>query len=71
MALAVVLTGEHVGLCARCVHVRVVENKRGSRFYRCLLADTDPRFVKYPRLPVLNCEGFAADTSASGVADDR
>lgn len=48
-----------VGLCERCRHVHVVENRRGSRFYRCTLADTDPRFPKYPRLPVLRCDGFA------------
>jgi hypothetical protein len=23
-----------------------------------MLAETDPRFVKYPRLPVLECDGF-------------
>ncbi len=28
-------------------------------FYHCLLSKTDPRFPKYPRLPVLRCEGFS------------
>jgi hypothetical protein len=46
------------GLCASCVHVHVVRSDRGSRFYRCGLAATDPRFAKYPRLPVLSCIGF-------------
>ena len=47
-----------VGLCVRCVHHRVTGNRRGSQFYLCGLAATDPRFRKYPRLPVLRCEGF-------------
>jgi hypothetical protein len=51
--------GQDVGLCARCRHAHVVRNDRGSRFYRCRLADTDPRFPKYPRLPVLRCDGYA------------
>lgn len=49
-----------VGLCARCRHVQVVDSRRGSRFYLCRLSATDPRFPKYPRLPVLRCEGFVA-----------
>jgi hypothetical protein len=47
-----------IGLCATCEHMRRVESDRGSVFYRCALADTDPRFAKYPRLPVLRCDGF-------------
>ncbi len=47
-----------VGLCATCKWVRIATNKRGSVFYRCLRADTDPRFVKYPPLPVLRCPGY-------------
>ena len=38
--------------------MRRVESDRGSTFYRCALADTDPRFTKYPRLPVLQCDGY-------------
>ncbi len=47
------------GLCATCVNMRRVESDRGSMFYGCALADTDPRFPKYPRLPVLQCDGYA------------
>jgi hypothetical protein len=28
-------------------------------FSRCELAKTDPRFPKYPRVPVISCDGFA------------
>ena len=46
------------GLCDRCIHQRVVRNTRGSAFSMCLLAKTDPRFAKYPRIPVAACPGF-------------
>ncbi len=49
----------HVGLCVRCANVRIVESRRGSRFYRCQLADVDPAYVRYPPLPVISCPGFA------------
>jgi hypothetical protein len=45
------------GLCATCEHLRVVASKR-SVFVRCGLADSDPRFPKYPPLPVVACEGY-------------
>lgn len=45
------------GLCARCVHARVIESDRGSRFLLCALSRTDPRFRKYPTLPVTLCAG--------------
>ena len=47
-----------IGLCARCAHARIVRSSRGSRFYLCGLSVTDPRFPKYPPLPVLRCAGF-------------
>jgi hypothetical protein len=47
-----------VGLCATCKWVRIVRNRRGSEFYRCMRADSDARFVRYPPLPVLQCPGF-------------
>jgi hypothetical protein len=46
------------GLCARCAHALVIRNDRGSRFYLCRLSATDPRFPKYPPLPVRRCTGF-------------
>jgi hypothetical protein len=58
-----------VGLCAACRHVRVVESKRGSRFYLCGLSAVDPAFPKYPGLPVLACRGFAPDAVARGEGD--
>jgi hypothetical protein len=46
------------GLCAICAHARRVESSQGSVFYLCELSFTDPRFTKYPRLPVISCDGF-------------
>jgi hypothetical protein len=46
------------GLCADCVHARRIESARGSSFMLCELSFTDPRFTKYPRLPVLVCDGY-------------
>jgi hypothetical protein len=46
------------GLCASCRHARRVESDRGSRFWRCARSADDPRFAKYPRLPVLQCPGY-------------
>ena len=47
-----------VGLCFDCQHARVIRSDRGSVFYLCRLSTTDPRFAKYPRLPVLSCAGY-------------
>ncbi len=49
-----------IGLCATCRNARIVQSARGSTFYLCRLAEIDPRFAKYPRLPVLRCAGYAA-----------
>jgi len=47
------------GLCATCRHRRVVRSAKGSVFTLCERSFAEPtRFVKYPRLPVLRCDGF-------------
>jgi hypothetical protein len=46
-----------VGLCAHCRNTQRVETDR-SVFWMCRLSAVDPRFPKYPRLPVLECSGF-------------
>lgn len=48
----------NAGLCAHCLHSRLIESARGSVFVLCQLSATDPRFPKYPRLPVLSCKGY-------------
>jgi hypothetical protein len=61
---------QNAGLCDRCVHAEIITSDRGSRFYLCKLSKTDRRFPKYPRLPVLQCEGFTKREGSddSGVA---
>jgi hypothetical protein len=49
---------DRIGLCASCKHVVVVRSDRSTVFYQCKQALTDPRFPKYPNLPVLNCSGY-------------
>jgi len=49
---------QQVGLCIDCRHSRAVVSQRGSRFYLCGLADSDPHFVRYPALPVIRCAGY-------------
>lgn len=51
-------TEDRVGLCSRCRHAHVIRSHKGSTFYMCGLAATDPRFVKYPALPVRSCDGY-------------
>jgi hypothetical protein len=45
------------GLCASCEHLRLLASRR-SVFVRCGLAASDPRFPKYPPLPVRACAGY-------------
>ena len=51
------MTSDDVGLCERCKNARIVGTAH-SRFWLCQLHKTDPRFDKYPRLPVRECDGF-------------
>ncbi|MDZ7360887.1 MAG: hypothetical protein ONB46_09205 [candidate division KSB1 bacterium] len=48
----------------------MIKNERGSTFYLCRLAEGDPRFPKYPRLPVLACEGYLATCPSGEKPDD-
>jgi hypothetical protein len=55
------------GLCNACVHQRVVGTTRGSVFSLCEKSKEDPRFPKYPRIPVVECDGF---TRASASVEE-
>lgn len=64
----------HPGLCAGCRNRRWTSNRRGSSFLLCALAKADPRFPKYPPLPVRSCAGFAPGeppTEERGAAASR
>jgi hypothetical protein len=58
-----------VGLCGECRHARRVASAKGSVFWLCARSAADPRFAKYPRLPVLYCAGF--ETTDEPPADLR
>ena len=46
------------GLCLTCRWKRLATNRRGSVFFRCARAETDPQYVRYPSLPVRACPGY-------------
>jgi hypothetical protein len=58
-----------VGLCADCRFMRRMQSDRGSVFYLCERSATDPRFPKYPRLPVLRCSGYEPSEADQQKAD--
>ncbi len=47
-----------VGLCVGCIHAKRIVSAKRSVFWFCGRSEWDPRFPKYPRLPVLSCEGY-------------
>lgn len=64
-----VVTDPRWGLCALCTHARLIESDRGSAFAQCGLATTDPRYRKYPYVPVGKCDGYLARQSAAFPPD--
>lgn len=52
----------NAGLCQTCRHQKVVRTARGSVFSLCRRADSDPRYRKYPSLPVRTCSGYEETT---------
>jgi hypothetical protein len=53
------------GLCGSCVHGERVPSSKGSAFLRCNRSFHDPRFPRYPTLPVVRCEGYEPPASAT------
>jgi hypothetical protein len=51
------------GLCDSCEHQRIVRSGRGSVFSLCERSFTDPRYHKYPPVPVVACPGFTQRAS--------
>ena len=47
-----------VGLCSSCRHARALHSSKDSEFWLCERSKSDPRFSKYPPLPVRTCDGF-------------
>jgi hypothetical protein len=53
---------DRVGLCASCRHAKRIVSSKGSEFWLCGRAERDPKFRKYPPLPVVRCSGYEALT---------
>ena len=51
------------GLCDSCRHQKVIRTGRGSEFSMCLRSKDDPRYDKYPRVPVGRCPGYEGRSS--------
>ncbi|HST66610.1 MAG TPA: hypothetical protein VLM05_15600 [Mycobacteriales bacterium] len=47
------------GLCGSCRYAARNTTRRGTTYFRCTRAAWDDRLVRYPRLPVLTCVGYA------------
>lgn len=56
------------GLCESCRHAQNITSDRGSTFLLCGLSKLDPRYPKYPRLPVVVCEGWKPHTAYGEAA---
>jgi propionyl-CoA synthetase len=52
--------GADPGLCASCQYAKLNETRRGTAYLRCTRATWDESLPRYPRLPVLECPGYAA-----------
>jgi hypothetical protein len=59
-----------IGLCADCHFMRRIESDRGSVFHLCGRSVNDPQFPKYPKLPVLQCEGYDPKKGREKQTDD-
>ncbi|HLK22998.1 MAG TPA: hypothetical protein VKT81_28840 [Bryobacteraceae bacterium] len=51
--------------------MRLITSDRGSKFYLCKLSAVDPRYPKYPRLPVLKCAGYQEDSSRIDACEQK
>lgn len=59
------------GLCESCANVRIVDTRKGSRFFMCQLSEVDARFARYPRTPVLRCAGYTPAAVPGTVAAEE
>jgi len=56
-------------LCESCASMREVITPKGSRFLLCKLAITDPDYPKYPKQPVVRCDGYLKKEHNGGVGE--
>ncbi|MEE8507732.1 MAG: hypothetical protein V3T07_01595 [Myxococcota bacterium] len=53
-----------VGLCYECRFARRTPSAKGGFFWRCGRSESDPRYLRYPPLPVEHCAGFEPSTAS-------
>lgn len=58
-------------LCETCLWVREIVTPKGSRFLLCQLSQTNPAYPKYPRQPVVRCEGFRSTQQFTEVKNQE
>ncbi len=59
-----------VSLCESCSLGKEIISGKGSRFLLCEKSQTDQRFPKYPRQPVIRCQGFV-EKKGGNEPDER
>jgi hypothetical protein len=66
------MSRQDAGLCDSCRHQRLVPNTRGSVFSLCERSREEPeRFPRYPRLPVVACDGYELREPTSTEPPER
>ncbi|MEO7274700.1 MAG: hypothetical protein ABIX28_10480 [Vicinamibacterales bacterium] len=55
------------GLCAACLHARVITSSRGAHFLLCQFSTIDPRYPRYPALPVRRCAALTPRIEPGGA----
>ncbi|MFI5372633.1 MAG: hypothetical protein ACHQ52_13840 [Candidatus Eisenbacteria bacterium] len=60
---------DRVGLCAHCAHAQRVPAPRAV-YWMCRRSQSDARYEKYPRLPMLACPGFEERAVGESMPDD-
>lgn len=56
---------QNAGLCGSCRQAVLRPTRRDTVYLRCGLAATDARYAKYPRLPVVTCDGYLPEPVAT------
>ena len=49
------MSAPELGLCASCIHLKIVPARRSNTFYQCILHAEVNYLKKYPYLPVEQC----------------
>ena len=61
-----------LGLCATCRFGRVFRSGKGVTYVSCERSKIDPRYPRFPTVPVLECAGFEeACEDSERIPNDR